>query len=473
MRVTLSLISHTNVGKTTLARTLLRRDVGDALDQPHVTDVNEAHTMVESRDHELVLWDTPGFGDSARLLARLKLSDNPVVWFLSQMWDRFADRPLWCGQQAVKNVRDEADVVLYLINAAEDPAAAGYVGMEMQILGWIGKPVAVLLNQTGQPAPAERLKADAERWREHLKAWDCVKDVVSLDAYSRCWVQEDLLLARLGKLLPADRTKAFATLADAWRRKNAAAFDASVAAIAAELAASASDAAEVPEQTFLEKLGLDRRRVKAEMEAARRELGERLARRVEESTDALIAANGLEGKAARGAADLSQGSFGVPEKVNEPAWTAIGGLAGGASTGLVADILHGGMTFGGGAIVGGLAGAASAYIIAKGFNLAKGQGNTVRWSQAHFRKQFQLALLRYLAIAHYGRGRDPWEEGTIPEFWQRLAESATELQRRQLEQAWKKAGTEKRAGIEADLAKAFHRAAEQILKRIYPEWDGA
>jgi len=35
--VTLSLISHTNVGKTTLARTLLRRDVGQVLDQPHVT----------------------------------------------------------------------------------------------------------------------------------------------------------------------------------------------------------------------------------------------------------------------------------------------------------------------------------------------------------------------------------------------------------------------------------------------------
>ena len=41
--VTLSLISHTNVGKTTLARTLLRRDVGEVLDQAHVTEVSEAH----------------------------------------------------------------------------------------------------------------------------------------------------------------------------------------------------------------------------------------------------------------------------------------------------------------------------------------------------------------------------------------------------------------------------------------------
>ena len=45
--VTFSLISHTNVGKTTLARTLLRRDVGDVLDREHVTDTNQRHSMLE------------------------------------------------------------------------------------------------------------------------------------------------------------------------------------------------------------------------------------------------------------------------------------------------------------------------------------------------------------------------------------------------------------------------------------------
>ena len=35
--ITLSLISHTNVGKTTLTRTLLRRDVGEVRDAAPVT----------------------------------------------------------------------------------------------------------------------------------------------------------------------------------------------------------------------------------------------------------------------------------------------------------------------------------------------------------------------------------------------------------------------------------------------------
>ena len=67
--ITLSLISHTNVGKTTLARTLLRRDVGDIRDAAHVTDAATGYTLIESPAGDaLRLWDTPGFGDSARLL---------------------------------------------------------------------------------------------------------------------------------------------------------------------------------------------------------------------------------------------------------------------------------------------------------------------------------------------------------------------------------------------------------------------
>ncbi|MCB1208630.1 MAG: 50S ribosome-binding GTPase, partial [Verrucomicrobiales bacterium] len=137
--VTLSLISHTNAGKTTLARTLLRRDVGDVQDAPHVTLFNESHTLIETADETLRLWDTPGFGDSTRLLKRLQREKNPVMWFLSQAWDRFTDRPLWCSQQALKNVRDDADVVLYLVNAGEPPEVAGYIPAEMEILSWVGK----------------------------------------------------------------------------------------------------------------------------------------------------------------------------------------------------------------------------------------------------------------------------------------------------------------------------------------------
>ena len=137
--VTLSLISHTNVGKTALARTLLRRDIGEVRDQPHVTTVAEAHVLIETDDARLVLWDTPGFGDTARLMARLRRERDPLGWFLHQVWDRVANRPLWCSQEAVRNIRDEADVVLYLVNATEDPAEAGYLPLELELLAWMDR----------------------------------------------------------------------------------------------------------------------------------------------------------------------------------------------------------------------------------------------------------------------------------------------------------------------------------------------
>lgn len=161
--INLSLISHTNAGKTTLARTLLGMDVGEVRDAPHVTDLSSVYPMVAAGDGcELRLWDTPGFGDTVRLLKRLRESGNPITWVLSQAWDRYADRPLWCSKEALRNAREEADIVLYMVNAAEPPEDAGYVAMEMEILTWIDKPVILLLNQKvhrGSPTSSKRKSA--------------------------------------------------------------------------------------------------------------------------------------------------------------------------------------------------------------------------------------------------------------------------------------------------------------------------
>ena len=91
--VSLSLVSHTNAGKTTLARTLLGRDIGEVRDAPHVTEFAEVHTMLKRpQGDRLQLWDTPGFGDSVRLMRRLRQSANPIGWFISEVWDRWRDR---------------------------------------------------------------------------------------------------------------------------------------------------------------------------------------------------------------------------------------------------------------------------------------------------------------------------------------------------------------------------------------------
>ena len=47
-KINLSLVSHTNVGKTTLARTLLGRDIGEVGDRSHVTTEPEDYVLLRA-----------------------------------------------------------------------------------------------------------------------------------------------------------------------------------------------------------------------------------------------------------------------------------------------------------------------------------------------------------------------------------------------------------------------------------------
>ena len=468
--MTFSLISHTNVGKTTLARTLLRRDVGDALDQSHVTDVAEAWPMIETEGARLVLWDTPGFGDTARLLKRLKTSGQPVRWMMGQLWDRFRDRPLWCSQQAVCNVQEEADIVLYLVNAAEPPELAGYVSMEMEILTWIGKPVVLLLNQTGPPRAAIEEELEEADWRYHLQRFPVVKAVIGLDAFARCWVQEGELMDLIQPLLPEEKREVFAQLRGALEDRHLEIFHRSMEVLAGPLAANAADRVPVSKESFLQKLGVGRGGLNDEMEHARALLSARLAGRSVAAMDQLIVLHGLEGRSAQQVHPTGGGSFGVPRKINESLWSAVGGALTGAAGGIVAELKTGGLLLGGGALTGILLGGAGSYLLAKGFNLTRGDDHAVRWTEEHFAAQLEIALLCYLAVAHYGRGRGEWQDSEPPPLWRQAVREVTASHRRALDALWKTAGSTSASGdaLHHEARQLLTNCTAALLRRLYP-----
>ena len=67
------------------------------------------------------------------------------------------------------------------------------------MLEWIGKPVIVLLNQTGRPRPRDEERADEARWRDALAPRADRARVLTLDAFARCWVQEFALFDLVGE----------------------------------------------------------------------------------------------------------------------------------------------------------------------------------------------------------------------------------------------------------------------------------
>jgi hypothetical protein len=460
MDVVLSLVSHTNVGKTTLARTLLGADVGDVRDAPHVTEFADGHDLVLTPDGDrLRLWDTPGFGDSARLLRRLQASAQPLGWFMASVWDRWRDRPFWLTQQALRHVQADSDVLLYLVNAAESPAAAGYVAPEMDLLAWVGKPVLVLLNQLGAPRESAAEAADLDAWRQHLQRWPGVLGVLPLDAFARCWVHETALLQAVQGVLVGDKAVAMQRLAAAWQARSRATFDAAMQELAHSLARTACarqplDDGQGSLSESLRQMGgalgrLARRVGRAgaaadqsgdaasAMTAAQRALAATLDAEVAASTGRLLALHGLAGRAQGEILLRVAGQFAAVQRVPEGQAALWGGAVTGALSGLTADILSGGLTLGGGMLAGALIGAVGAAGLARGINVVRGTGQSwLRWSDEALGPLAEAALLRYLAVAHFGRGRGEWAQGEAPQHWRHTVATALAPQQPMLAALW-------------------------------------
>jgi hypothetical protein len=448
--LSLSLISHTNAGKTTLARTLLRRDVGDVLDQAHVTDAAERFVMLELEPEpagagreaaepagRIVLWDTPGFGDSARLLRRLEGHEDPLGWMRQQRWDRVADRPLYSSQHAVANVMDHADVILYLVNASEDPGEAGYIEPEMRILGWIDRPVIVVLNQTGGPGDAETRRAAEERWRWHLASHAAVRDVISLDAFTRCWIQEGLLLLRLQALVPEAHRGLMTRLLERWRADNLRILDRAMDSLAELLWDAAADREPVGDGTLA--------RI-----ARRRAVGlltRRLAEATRGSLETLIGLYGLDGESAAWASGALE-DVSVPGDRPDPLRASVlGGVVGGALGGLAADVASFGLSLGGGAIAGALLGGLGLGGLAWAFEQLGGPHEPqVVWSHPFLRRLTGDAVVRYLAVAHYGRGSGRYCERMEPALWRPLVDRVVDSQTRKLSRQLERARSDAEAG---------------------------
>lgn len=484
--IALSLVSHTNVGKTTLARTLLGRDIGEVRDAPHVTERADRHTLLQTAAGQtLELWDTPGFGDSVRLLHRMRQAGNPLGWFLSEVWDRWRDKPFWHCQQALRNVRDHADVVLYLVNAAEAPQAAGYVASEMELLAWAGRPVVVLLNQLGAPREPAFEAADVSAWRAHLAPWPHVRAVLPLDAFARCWVHEFALFDAVQAALPEGRRALMTALNGAWRARRLESFDAALGVLAASLARLATAHAPLPDAQLRDRLrqvgsalGLAAAapRPEAAGEAA---LADMLTREQRDSTVQLLALHDLDGSVQDELQTRLDQLFEVHAKADTARAGVLGGALTGALAGLKADLATGGLTLGGGLLAGGLLGAIGGVALARGFNRIRGLDRSwLGWSGAALDTFVDATLLRYLAVAHFGRGRGDWSAGEAPAFWAEVVTASLAPQRAAFAAIWGRgsapasdaaAPAALAAGLEAELKPLLRTALEATLARLYPD----
>jgi hypothetical protein len=471
-----ALVSHTNNGKTTLARTLIGIDVGEVRDAAHVTAFAESHVLQTTAEGDrLLLWDTPGFGDSVRLLKRLAMSGNPIGWFLREVFDRYRDRPFWLSQQALRAARDEADIVLYLVNSSEHPRDAGYLPAEMRILEWLDKPVVVLLNQLGPPRPALDEQAEQALWKQHLDQYPVVRDVLALDAFARCWVHEHVFYEAVGKLLPEPRRAGYARLAAAWKAHNLRRYHEALQVVASQLAAAARDTEAVPNeeagllQTALKAVRLGKGEARRQ-EAAMARLVERLNDCIARATSQLLTLHRLDpGEAGRINARVRD-NFHVRAPLDKTQAGLLGAVVSGAATGLGADLMAGGLTLGGGALLGAIVGALTMAGAAWGFNTTLDRKQpSVQFAPAFLRTLMVSSVLRYLAVAHFGRGRGHFVEGEAPPFWQAAVEETLQKHCPDMERLWQsvRAAPDQSAASEP-LYALLETLVADVFERLYP-----
>ena len=492
------LLSHTNIGKTTLTRTLMADDVGEIEDAAHVTSQSQRYLLQKTQHgDELWLWDTPGFGDSVRLYERLRQQGNPLGWFLSNVWDRWRDKPFYLSQRALLAARDHADVMLYLVNAAEDPADAGYWSAEMNILAWLNKPVLVLLNQIGSDTTDEQTQQDLQRWKKATQSFQTVvRDVLVLDAFTRSWWHERKMMQSIEPLLLQAKQPAYQRLLQQRAQQQQQREQASLQVMADQLLAAASLYEKLdPEQgkllsrawqslsqmtSKLSKSGAGEDRLDAKAKAAVERLMSALRQADVKATQRLLEIHQLDGQAASQIQEQLRSQLKISKPVDAQAASLWGALTAGAATGLGADLMAGGLTLGAGALVGALVGAMTFGGAAWGANkMFDQEQQSFQLSQDYLTSLVSQVLLKYLLISHFGRGRGRYTSPAAPEQWSAQVQAAVQLQAGQWADLWDQLrGAQGAAtGLDAEgdaaektaeMQNLLQQALRQVMAQLYP-----
>jgi hypothetical protein len=93
----------------------------------------------------------------------------------------------------------------------------------------------------------------------------------------------------------------------------------------------------------------------------------------------------------------------------------------------------------------------------------------VRWSDEFLDGFFASALLRYLAVAHYGRGRGEWTRSEHPAFWKDEVAAVVGSRRAALAAVWAERAAEcDAAHLAARLQPVLDGAIRELLERLYP-----
>ncbi|KPY85953.1 GTPase/DUF3482 domain-containing protein [Pseudomonas syringae pv. tagetis] len=344
--IKLAVVGHTNVGKTSLLRTLTG-DVsfGEVSHRPSTTRHVEGARLSVDGQAVVELYDTPGLEDAIALLDYLERLDRPgerldgparLARFLegSEARQRF--------EQEAKVMRQllGSDAGLYVIDARE-PVLAKYRD-ELAVLASCGKPLLPVLNFVSAQQHRE------PEWREALSRLG-LHALVRFDSVAPPEDGGRRLYESLALLLESARPQLERLIEDQEKQRRARKHSAArlIAELLIDCAACRRSVETTPEH--------EQQAVEALREAVRR--------REQQSVEALLKLYAFrKGDVTSSDLPLMDGRWGDdlfnPETLKLMGVRVGGGVAAGAAAGAGVDLMVGGVTLGAAALVGAIAGGA-------------------------------------------------------------------------------------------------------------------
>lgn len=466
MTLKLTITGHTNAGKTALVRTLLRRDIGHVRDAPHVTATVETYEWIETPKGGIQLADTPGFDRTRRLAARLSRGQKPSGWLLREFWDRLVDPEFYLTQASLKHVAESTDVVLHIVDiAAEHEGPDLRTRSELEMLGFLNKPVILILNQTGRAWSHTEASTEEATWRRACANLPVVREILLLDAYSRSWLAELSLLHYVRRHVPEEMRETLDTAHALLAAGHLKVFEKSMRALVAMIAEMNDDGEAPGRLGFLGNAwraaaqlfgGADNRR---SLDRARKNLRNRMSQRTVQYVNTLIELHGIAGRGERREWPQDEFAFsgGAPWRMS---WHL-------GATAVVVGALVGGLigTFGeglaiiGGAGIGAVAGLLVA-IVHGARKLAEIEATQIVWRREAVLQTAVDGVRAYLAVSHFGRAQGSWRDHAGPDFWGAVIDGVVEPDRERLFEAID--------GGSRRLEPTLTDITRTVLERLYP-----
>ena len=342
----LAVVGHTNVGKTSLLRTLTR-DVGfgEVSHRPSTTRHVEGARLSVDGEALLELYDTPGLEDAIALLDYLERLERPGERLdgparLARFLDGSEARQRFEQEAKVLRQLLASDAGLYVIDARE-PVLAKYRD-ELQVLASCGKPLLPVLNFVSSASHRE------PDWREALARLG-LHALVRFDSVAPPEDGERRLYESLALLLESARGQLERLVADQQAQRLAR--QRSAQRLIAELLIDcAACRRSVASDTELERQAIS-------------ELRNAVRQREQRCVEALLKLHGFRREDANaGHLPLLDGRWGDdlfnPETLKLLGVRLGSGVAAGAAAGAGVDLLVGGLTLGAAALAGAIAGGA-------------------------------------------------------------------------------------------------------------------